>query len=380
MEWKARGHSRRRGDLRAHRRSGLLHRFPDQSARSPRHRGPVLHRPRRSNSGAAEADSAAGRPPGGPCTAVLDSGRCDRQASPRVDRRRSGDDDLHRRRPLRHLRGGGGSATRRAHHAVHRGDHSRVGRSSRRQPVRRGGGRSDRGIRPRRVGERGPRTSGLCLGARPSTGRRILEHGARRTGRAEPRHRPSRTRTFGAGRHDAALPRLLASVHTRPALVGHSLGCGPVLRYAAEHPERISGVVLVAPAFLQPRAGMLLRSPLMTPALRRISATALAKRLGVPESAAIASAAANLRRPGVAARTLGALRRASASTQRAELRALLDRVEVPVRIVTGATDPITIPTSSESISIEGTGHYPQLTHPQRLAAELVQMSTVGARN
>ncbi|WP_067479450.1 alpha/beta fold hydrolase [Nocardia amamiensis] len=179
---------------------------------------------------------------------------------------------------------------------------------------------------------------------------------------------------------DTALPRLLAPVHTRPVLVGHSLGCGPVLRYAAEHPERISGVVLVAPAFLQPQAGMLLRSPLTLPVMRRISAAALAKRLGVPESAAIASAAANLRRPGVAARTLGALRRASASTQREELRAVLDRVEVPVRIVTGSMDPITITTSRESISIEGTGHYPQLTHPQRLAAELVQMSTVGARN
>ncbi|MEV6323493.1 alpha/beta fold hydrolase [Nocardia sp. NPDC051787] len=179
---------------------------------------------------------------------------------------------------------------------------------------------------------------------------------------------------------DAALPRLLASVHTRPVLVGHSLGCGPVLRYAAEHPERISGVVLVAPAFLQPRAGMLLRSPLMTPALRRISATALSKRLGVPDSPAITSAAANLRRPGVAARTIGALRRASASARREELRALLDRVEVPVRVVTGSADPITIPTSRKSISIEGTGHYPQLTHPEQLAAELVRMSTVGARN
>ncbi|MEU2126669.1 alpha/beta fold hydrolase, partial [Nocardia niwae] len=90
------------------------------------------------------------------------------------------------------------------------------------------------------------------------------------------------------GDPDAVLPELLASVRTRPVLVGHSLGCGPVLRYAAQHPERISGVVLVAPAFLQPRSGLLLRSPLAAAALRRMSAGDLARRLGVPDSAAIA--------------------------------------------------------------------------------------------
>lgn len=182
------------------------------------------------------------------------------------------------------------------------------------------------------------------------------------------------------GDADAVLPDLLASVRTRPVLVGHSLGCGPVLRYAAQHPERISGVVLVAPAFLQPRSGLLLRSPLAAAALRRMSAGDLARRLGVPESAAIASAAANLRRPGVAARTVAALRRASAPARREELRALLARIEVPVRIVTGSADPLTVATSRDAVSIEGAGHYPQLTHPARLAAELTRVSAVGARN
>ncbi|WP_159838636.1 alpha/beta fold hydrolase [Nocardia sp. CY41] len=182
------------------------------------------------------------------------------------------------------------------------------------------------------------------------------------------------------GDADALLPGLLASVRTRPVLVGHSLGCGPVLRYAAQHPERISGVVLVAPAFLQPRSGLLLRSPLTAAALRRTSAGDLARRLGVPESAAIASATANLRRPRVAARTVAALRRASAPARREELRTLLARLEVPVRIVTGSTDPLTVPTTREAMSIEGAGHYPQLTHPARLAAELTRLSAVGMRN
>ncbi|MER7449663.1 alpha/beta fold hydrolase [Nocardia beijingensis] len=180
------------------------------------------------------------------------------------------------------------------------------------------------------------------------------------------------------GDHDAVLPKLLAAVHSRPVLVGHSLGCGPVLRFAARHPEKISGVVLVAPAFLQPRSARLLRSPLATAAMRRISATALAQRLGVPESDAIASAAANLRRRGVAGRTVAALREASAPARREELRALLETVEVPVRIIAGSADPVTGATARERVSIEGAGHYPQLTHPARLAAELTRISAVAA--
>ncbi|MGK8523493.1 alpha/beta fold hydrolase [Nocardia asteroides] len=182
------------------------------------------------------------------------------------------------------------------------------------------------------------------------------------------------------GDHDAVLPGLLSSVSTRPVLVGHSLGCGPVLRYAARHPERIAGVVLVAPAFLQPRSGLLSRSPLTTLAMRRVSSATLARRLGVPDGAAIASAAANLRRPGVAARTVAALRRASAPARREESRALLERIEVPVRIIAGSADPVTVPAPPDSIVIEGAGHYPQLTHPAQVAAELTRMAAIGARD
>ncbi|MEU2123790.1 alpha/beta fold hydrolase, partial [Nocardia niwae] len=82
----------------------------------------------------------------------------------------------------------------------------------------------------------------------------------------------------------------------------------------------------------------------------------------------------------VAARTIAALRRASAPARRAELRTLLERIEVPVRIVTGTADPLTVTTTHGSASIEGAGHYPQLTHPARLAAELTRVSAVGTRN
>ncbi|CAM4515745.1 alpha/beta fold hydrolase [Nocardia ninae] len=171
---------------------------------------------------------------------------------------------------------------------------------------------------------------------------------------------------------DDVLPRLMSSVRSRPVLVGHSLGCGPVLRYAAAHPERIAGVVLVSPAFLQQPTGRLLRSPLTAVALRRMSAAALAARLGIPIGPAT-DAATNLRRPRVAARTVAALRRASAPARRHELTELLAEISVPVRIVVGAEDPLSAAVTSEPIVIEGTGHYPQLTHPARVAAEIARL-------
>ncbi|WP_433657117.1 alpha/beta fold hydrolase [Nocardia sp. CA-128927] len=175
------------------------------------------------------------------------------------------------------------------------------------------------------------------------------------------------------GEIDDVLPRLMSSVRSRPVLVGHSLGCGPVLRYAAAHPDRISGVVLVSPAFLQSPTGWILRSPLAAVALRRMSAATLATRLGIPTGPAVDSAAANLRRPGVATRTVAALRRASAAGRRNELTELLARIEVPVRLVVGADDPLSVATTRESAVIEGTGHYPQLTHPAQVAAEIARV-------
>ncbi|MEV6554643.1 alpha/beta fold hydrolase [Nocardia sp. NPDC051756] len=175
------------------------------------------------------------------------------------------------------------------------------------------------------------------------------------------------------GEIDDVLPRLMRTVRSRPVLVGHSLGCGPVLRYAAAHPDRISGVALVSPAFLQSRAGRLLRSPLVAPALKRMTAATLATQLGLPAGPAVDSASANLRRPGVAARTVAALRRASAPARRTELAGLLARVQVPVRLIAGADDPLSTATSHELTVIEGTGHYPQLTHPAQVAAEIARV-------
>lgn len=179
---------------------------------------------------------------------------------------------------------------------------------------------------------------------------------------------------------ESALDALLDPVGSRPILVGHSLGCLPVLRYAAAHPGRIGGIVLVAPAFLQPRGSWRTRTPLTAALLRHLPPARLAALLGVPESPAIASASANLRRRGVARRTARALRSASRPGHRAEARRLLTEITVPVRLVVGSTDPLEVPVTAPTTVIDGAGHYPHLTHPQQVAEVLTAAVTRVPRN
>ncbi|RSS51881.1 alpha/beta fold hydrolase [Streptomyces sp. WAC01280] len=174
---------------------------------------------------------------------------------------------------------------------------------------------------------------------------------------------------------DAWLADLLTPVSTRPVLVAHSAACGPALRFAVDHPDRVSGLVLVSPSFLQAPAARLARSGLAAPVLRRMSAARLARTLGVPEGAAVESAAADLRRRGVARRVTAALRADAAERRRS--RALLDRVGVPVRIVVGAEDPLVAAVDHPVTEIAGAGHYPQLTHPSQLAHHLTAASDAG---
>jgi pimeloyl-ACP methyl ester carboxylesterase len=106
------------------------------------------------------------------------------------------------------------------------------------------------------------------------------------------------------------------------------------------------------------------RSSLAALSLRRTSASRLANLLAVPDGTATASAAAGLNRPGVARRTVAALRTASVPLRREQLRDHLARVTVPTEIIIGAGDPLVVPTSLPVTTILGTGHYPQISHPQ----------------
>ncbi|MEV0088745.1 alpha/beta fold hydrolase [Saccharopolyspora sp. NPDC050642] len=169
------------------------------------------------------------------------------------------------------------------------------------------------------------------------------------------------------------LADLLAPVRTRPVIVAHSAATAPALRFAAAHPDRIAGVLLVSPYFLQAEASKLLRA-LAAPLLKRISVQRLTASLlgdAPPAEArqAVASATAQLRRPAVARRTARWLRDANRPEERAALRALLG--DTAVHIVAGQQDPLLDdPGSATVTTIPGAGHNPQLTHPAAVAAVL----------
>ncbi|GIG66600.1 alpha/beta fold hydrolase [Phytomonospora endophytica] len=185
------------------------------------------------------------------------------------------------------------------------------------------------------------------------------------------------------------LADLLAPVRSRPVIVAHSAASGPAIRYAAAHPDRIGGLVLVSPYFLQKRASWPLRTPLLAgPVLRRMSADRLTATLVGADATggarvAVASAAAQLRRPGVARRTARFLRDAQRTGERAGLLALLGGFERGrVHLIAGEEDPLVGDPGPVAVTvIPGAGHDPQLTHAAAVAKALRDMpSRAGLRS
>ncbi|MER6999341.1 alpha/beta fold hydrolase [Streptomyces sp. NPDC000410] len=172
---------------------------------------------------------------------------------------------------------------------------------------------------------------------------------------------------------DDWLADLMEPVTGRPLLTAHSLACGPALRYALRHPDRIRGLVLIAPAFLQNSPAPRRPARVTAMALRRMSPARLADTLGVPLGPAVHSAATALHRPGAARRVMTALRAARADS--ASLREALGQVRVPVTVVAGESDPLAVRVSLPTVTVPAAGHYPQLTDPEAVARLLADQAS-----
>jgi pyruvate dehydrogenase E2 component (dihydrolipoamide acetyltransferase) len=169
----------------------------------------------------------------------------------------------------------------------------------------------------------------------------------------------------------------LCSAH----LVGHSLGGAVALALADTRPDRIAGLTLIAPAGLGPEiGGAVLRG--ICNATRAASLDPWLRSL-VSDEAIVTDSYVRL---AMAARADARLRAAQAALAEAlfpdgvqafDLRAALDRVAAPARIVWGRHDAI-IPWTHALRApgrvalhlFDGIGHMPQIECPEAVAAIL----------
>jgi pimeloyl-ACP methyl ester carboxylesterase/nucleoside-diphosphate-sugar epimerase len=168
---------------------------------------------------------------------------------------------------------------------------------------------------------------------------------------------------------------LLAGARSPQLLVGHSLGTRYALEYAAAHPERVSGLVLISPFFVQQPPPAIMRwkpsACLAARGMRRRHLEALVADDKRATSPVLDGPATDLARPG--ARSRFGLHLADAHAHRDELQALLAAIRVPVLIIAGKNDPIVAATGDAQVVIlDGTGHFPQLDRPAEVAAAIAQ--------
>jgi nucleoside-diphosphate-sugar epimerase/pimeloyl-ACP methyl ester carboxylesterase len=178
---------------------------------------------------------------------------------------------------------------------------------------------------------------------------------------------------------------LLADAQGPVLLVAHSLGTRYALEYAAAHPERVAGLVLISPFFVQQPPPAIMRwqpsACLAARGLRRRHLEQLVandKRAATPVLDGPADA---LTRPG--ARSRFGRQLALAHAVRGELQRTLVELSrrIPTLIIAGANDPIVAPTGeAELLVLDGTGHFPQLDRPGDVAdATIALLARLRAR-
>jgi pimeloyl-ACP methyl ester carboxylesterase len=202
-----------------------------------------------------------------------------------------------------------------------------------------------------------------------------------------------------AGNVTAALSVLDAHRVGRAILVGHSFGAAVAAWLAIEHPERVAGLVLVAPA-ANVRSLYLLDHALAAPIVGPVASVAalagpgavlgidpaarwVGRRLGL-DWRYLDAAGRALRRP--------ASWRAFVVEQRALVRELplleprLWRIAVPAAVMIGSADVVVPAVSARRLAgqihgaqlevIERAGHLLPLRHPDRVAAAALALACV----
>ncbi|MCA9969895.1 MAG: alpha/beta hydrolase, partial [Anaerolineales bacterium] len=170
----------------------------------------------------------------------------------------------------------------------------------------------------------------------------------------------------------AWLDALLADVAAPVLLVGHSLGTDFALRYAAARPDKVAGLLLVAPYFLQGLAPRPLRHAasgrLLLSLINRSRYEQVVTGQQAPLTPMLDSGYAALRRRRVRRRVADALARASTPAVRQPLPGLLAAVFVPVHLVVGEQDALRLPSDHPTTIIPQGGHNVHVTHPRDVAA------------
>lgn len=169
----------------------------------------------------------------------------------------------------------------------------------------------------------------------------------------------------GGGQPGEWLNGVLSPLQTRPILVGHSLGTAFAVEFAARHPDRTSGLVLVSPFFLQARPRWAIRQSWLMRGVFRFAGT---KRLAAILDGTVDDprddALHLLGRPSVRRHNARWLSWAAELEVRQTLTEQLGGLTVPVTLVVGTRDPLRVvaPSNVQVIEIADAGHHPQLTH------------------
>ncbi len=148
-----------------------------------------------------------------------------------------------------------------------------------------------------------------------------------------------------------------------PIIVAHSLGTAYALEYAAAHPDRVAGLVLIAPYFLQKPAARSVKFRFSVDDVNTMLSDAK------PASPSVVSSTFhNFKIPGMLMRAGKILGQSRKSSHRSKYQALLEKVEAPILIISGNDDPLVETLSNiPVIELQGGGHYPQLTHPTEVS-------------